>query len=198
MRSRSRGVRDRSRGSGIVVPGSPRARRAARARPARRSRPSACARTASTTSASGTSNGRSTFIETCATPRRRARTPIARTPGSPSAPPSRISAAIRARVGDGRGRGELQVERDQRRARARRASPRRSGAGAAGRSRDAARPRRSARASPATPAAAQLRAGAPAGELAVEEHGHRQLLRRSGRPPPAPRRTRRPREASSR
>ncbi len=45
------------------------------------------------TSASGNSSGRSTFIETCATPPRRA-TPIARRPGIPRSPPSRTAAAI--------------------------------------------------------------------------------------------------------
>ncbi len=74
--------------------GSPRTRRAARARPAPPLATEACARTRSITSASGISNGRSTFIDTCATSPP-SWTPIARTPGRPSAPPSRISEAIR-------------------------------------------------------------------------------------------------------
>src|SRR5271166_360461 len=51
-----------------------------------------CLAIAAMTAASGTSSGRSMFIETCATGPLRA-IPIARTPGRPSRPPSRISAA---------------------------------------------------------------------------------------------------------
>jgi len=53
----------------------------------------AWALTASITLASGTSSGRSTFIDTCPTPSLSA-IPIARTPAKPYSPPSRIKAAI--------------------------------------------------------------------------------------------------------
>ena len=59
----------------------------------------------------------STLHETWATPPRAASVrPMARRPGSPSGPPSRMARAMRLRVGAGRRRAELEVEGDERRA----------------------------------------------------------------------------------
>ena len=49
---------------------------------------------AATTSASGKRRWSSTLVDTCATPRASSQSPIARRPGRPSGPPSRIAAAI--------------------------------------------------------------------------------------------------------
>ena len=90
--------------------------------------------------ASGSASWSSTLHETCATPPRAASVrPIARRPGSPSAPPSRMARAIAPRVVGGRRRAELEVEGDQRRARGDERPRRRSGACARGRSRAAGR-----------------------------------------------------------
>ena len=116
--------------------------------------------------------------------------PIARTPGSPSAPPSRISAAIACASSSVAGGGELDVEGDQRRARgdqhraggrvqARRAEVGRQLAGCDPLGESCGPPRRSS---------ARVR---PPAELAVQEHRQLELARRAGRRAPAPRRRRR-------
>ena len=71
---------------------------------------------ARTTSASGSSSGRSTFIETWATPPPSS-TPIARTPGRPCCSALAHERRDPAGVLDLRGGRELEVERDQRLAR---------------------------------------------------------------------------------
>ena len=187
VRSRSRGARDRSPGSGRPA-GSPRARRPARARRARRWPPRRARRTASTTIASGSSNGRSTFIDTCATPPRSDDADRAHA-GQPALAALADQRGDRACVLDRRGRRELQVEGHQRRPRgdergARgRMHPRRPEVGRAAHARRSLRPpaMRAASRRPRHAAAAQLRAG-PRGarvgprELAVEEDRHLQLL----------------------
>ena len=144
---------------------------------------------------SGGSSGRSTFIETCATgpgdpahgaaghsivrptapaldaPPRRSATPIARTPGRPSRPPSRIRLAMRARP-PRRGRGQLEVERDQRLAR--RDERRARGRVQARRAEVGAQLARTHPRQPPPAPAAQLRARAPARQLAVQEHRYAQ------------------------
>ena len=115
----------------------------------------------------------STFIETCATPPRcGSSSPIARTPGSPSSPPSRISAAIRRASSSVAGGASSTLKATSggraatstapaRRVRARRAEVRRQLAG-----RDAARRARRARRGAARRACGRRRArrrGRPAG-----------------------------------
>ena len=175
VRSRSRGTQGRSPVGGCRA-GSPRALRAARARRARRSRSAAWR-------AHTLDHQRKRNIERALDvhrdlrqPRRRAATPIARRPGSPSATAlaDQRPRSARASATVAGGASSRLNATSGGRAR-RRASRRRSGAGGAGRSRAASSPAAMRRASPATPPRRSSRAGAPAGKLAVEEHGNGQL-----------------------
>ena len=103
-------------------------------------------------------------------PRRPARARAPARPGRPSGPPSRMRGGDPPRVVHARGRRQLEVERDQRRARGDERRAARRMRARAGRSPDAALPPRSRSPSASGAAAPQLRARAPAGERAVEEH----------------------------
>ena len=111
-------------------------------------------------------------------PRRAAssHSPIARTPGRPSGPPSRIARRDRPCALDVAGGAQLDVERDQRRACGHQHGAGASGEACAARSPGGARPRRSARPASAGPPRAQLGPRAPAGELAVQEHRQAELV----------------------
>ena len=121
------------------------------------------------TSASLTVRWSSMFIETWATFRRASHSPIARTLSMPSAPPSRILAAIALASSTVAGGGELDVERDQRR-------PSRHEHGAGG-AMKLARPKIGRQLTPLDPlgersraSATQSGAGPATGEEAVQEH----------------------------
>ena len=100
--------------------------------------------------------------------------PSARTPGRPSAPPSRTRAAIARASASVGGRRELEVEGHQRRARGDERGAARSGAARRGPKSGGAR--RAIRGQLGEAAAAQLGARAAAGERAVEEHGQPELV----------------------
>ncbi len=127
------------------------------------------------TSASGTSKGRSTFIETCATSPSSS-TPIARTPGQAALGALAYRGGDTTRVLQRGGRGELQIEGDERRTSAdERGAGRRMDAGRAEVGRERALEQRG-NAAAAQLGAAARRTLAVGGELAVEEHGELELL----------------------
>ena len=106
------------------------------------------------------------LVETWTTSRRPRRSPSARTPGSPSGPPSRIAAAT-ARASSSVAGGASSRLNAISGGRAETSVAPAVGCSSAGRSRAACR----GAARPVRPALAQLGAGAPAGQLAVEEDG---------------------------